>query len=76
MRRTFNHSEPVADTGQVLAFAGLGHCLEPVRAVARMHMVRWAKRPEQQCMPQFAYDVPRLAGYGLLVALGREIRGR
>lgn len=76
MNHTLNHAEPVADTGQVLAFAGLGHCLEGVLAVAGMLTVRRATRPASRCVPQPDQNVPRLAGYVLLVALGCEIRGR
>lgn len=57
-------------------FGGLGFSLGSVQETARcLTIVSLPAAVEGQCRAVMP-DVPRLSGYGLLTALGREIRGR
>ncbi len=65
-----------------LPFTGLGHDLAP--AVARAALLEWKVIPVMVVLhpdasglrPARPETLPAVAGFGLLVALGREIRGR
>ncbi len=77
MRQCSQHTGPVFDGRQTKPFAGLGHCLERVRLAALCMRVRRGELSHELCVPcRLVEPVARLSGYGLLVALGREIRGR
>lgn len=58
-----------------LPFSGLGHDLSPVcRHAGQVRLVP-VNRVTDSAAPA-PRDIPALYGFGLLVALGREIRGR
>ncbi|GFM31825.1 hypothetical protein [Desulfovibrio subterraneus] len=58
-----------------LPFSGLGHDLSPVCRHAEQVRLVPAYRVTDSAAP-VPLDTPALYGFGLLVALGREIRGR
>ncbi|WP_461211295.1 hypothetical protein [Desulfocurvus sp. DL9XJH121] len=58
-----------------LPFSGLGFDLEPVKAMAGAMALSLVRLDAPRARPRLR-DMPRPAGYGLLVALSREIRGR
>lgn len=77
MRQSPNPTGPASAKGRIRAFEGLGFDLDPVRTTASCMTVRPArlKSPQPARIP-VCEIVPQPSGYGLLVALGREIRGR
>lgn len=77
MRRHILPVGPVSVEAKVSVFAGLGHVLEDVRRVAAMLAPRPLRRPGESLRPRVSARAARpLSGYGLLLSLGREIRGR
>lgn len=63
-------------TQTALPFAGLGHDLAPVRRRAGLLTLRRVRQGRSLRAGAPAPAAPRPAGYGLLVRLSREIRGR
>lgn len=59
-----------------LPFAGLGFDLEPVAAKAQTLELHPLIRQEPDMVLAMPPFIPRAFGYGLLVSLGRETRGR
>ncbi|MUM76531.1 hypothetical protein GKC30_02655 [Pseudodesulfovibrio sp. F-1] len=54
-------------------FSGLGHSLEAVEVIALDMRPRWAVQGEPEAI---AVPPLKVHGYGLLLTLSREIRGR
>ena len=74
--RTFNNHSVTA-TAETMPFAGLGLPMESVRAAAReMHPVILGHTEDSRVDPPVPAWLRQSGGYSLLVALGREIRGR
>lgn len=76
MNHRRNHQSASARGIGTQAFAGLGFDLESVREAATMlciNVVTSTQDVECCCVEVMA---PGLSGFDLLVALGREIRGR
>jgi hypothetical protein len=70
-------AEQAATPKRPLPFLGLGHVLADVRRVAATMRLRRANQPPDEGIRHRAPPPRRhVSGYGLLVALGREIRGR
>ncbi|MFV0349711.1 MAG: hypothetical protein ACK5JO_14120 [Halodesulfovibrio sp.] len=73
---------PATGEASGLPFTGLGHDLAPV--IARAALLEWTAIPVLAVLhpdasglrPARPEMLPAVAGFGLLVALGREIRGR
>ncbi|UZP68944.1 hypothetical protein N1030_08230 [Desulfovibrio mangrovi] len=73
---------PATGEASGLPFTGLGHDLAPVAAHAAL--LEWVPAPRKAVLlqdpsglhPTRPETLPAVAGFGLLVALGREIRGR
>ncbi|WP_022661510.1 hypothetical protein [Paucidesulfovibrio longus] len=77
MKNTFHPAKPDTDTERTLPFLGLGHVLADVRRVAATMRLRRTETPPGKGVRHRAPPLRRhVSGYGLLVALGREIRGR
>lgn len=77
MWKSPNQTEPVRAVTHPLPFAGLGHALAGVSWAAASMTLCPAERLDERGVLVRSLEVPRpLSGYGLLVALGREIRGR
>lgn len=57
-------------------FAGLGFDLAPVRVVALRMTVHRGGPPRRPARPAPVAPAPGRWGYGLLLSLSREIRGR
>ncbi len=77
MRQCSQHTGSVFGGRQAMPFIGLGHCLERTRTAALCMRIRRGKLSLEPCVPCRSFEfVVRLSGYKLLVALGREIRGR
>ncbi len=76
MRKFNNHSSTVS-TAPVLPFSGLGFAMEPASAAAQEMTAVYFRHDDEgdvfSAMPEL---VVQPSGYLLLVALGREIRGR
>ncbi|MGE4291544.1 MAG: hypothetical protein AB7E32_04965 [Desulfovibrio sp.] len=69
--------EPARAQATALPFAGLGHALAGVSWAARNMTLCPAVRRKESAVFVRGPEAPRsVSGYGLLVALGREIRGR
>lgn len=66
--------------GKELPFNGLGHTFAPVLArAAKTMLIPVLSEPQTDvavCAPCYLKQAPRHSGFALLVALGREIRGR
>lgn len=70
-------SEADSSASHAMPFMGLGHCLECVRTVSSLMKARWATQPAHEPIEEESdAQNPRPSGYGLLVRLGREIRGQ
>jgi hypothetical protein len=77
MRRSPKPAEAVRAEATPLPFSGLGHSLADVAWAAANMTLRPARRPDERDAFALGSALPRpVSGYGLLVALGREIRGR
>lgn len=76
MIATTNISQSAGFAPDPAPFAGLGIRLDAVRNTARTLTIVALPAPNHGQMRLPRHDVPRLSGYGLLTALGREIRGR
>jgi hypothetical protein len=74
--RTFNNQTVTAKAGP-MPFDGLGLPMESVRAAAReMRPVIQRHAEDSRVAPPVPAWLRQSGGYSLLVALGREIRGR
>ncbi|WP_285905322.1 hypothetical protein [Pseudodesulfovibrio pelocollis] len=54
-------------------FSGLGHALEAAEVIALAMRPHWDVHDQPEAIP---IPPPKAHGYGLLLALSREIRGR
>ncbi len=71
------HPKTAVPRLQATPFAGLGFAMDDVEVVAQtMTPVRAVLATVRQVIPATVRDVTQPSGYSLLVALGREIRGR
>ncbi|WP_155887577.1 hypothetical protein [Paucidesulfovibrio longus] len=77
MRRSPKPAKAVRAEATPLPFAGLGHSLTGVSWAAANMTLRPAARSDEGRVFARGMERPRpVSGYGLLVALGRETRGR
>ncbi len=75
--RRFNNHKSAASTTPTLPFTGMGFVMESVRAAAQeMTVIPSHHDDETRIFQPVPECVTQPSGYSLLVALGREIRGR
>jgi len=76
MRFSHNNQKTAATGNQTLPFTGLGFDTDTVQATAQTMVPRFCPHSSAApCLSSLDF-VPQPSGYKLLVALGREIRGR
>lgn len=74
--RNFNNQQSAAHKAKAMPFSGLGFAVDAVRAVAQTMTVAHNRAGSEMSWAPMPDDVAQPSGYSLLVALGREIRGR
>ena len=74
--RFSNNRKSAAHEAMTMPFAGLGFATEAVRAVAQTVSVTYDRTGSEWIWIRRQDTVAQPSGYSLLVALGREIRGR
>lgn len=70
------HHNTAGQTAQSMPFNGLGFVMKAVRAVAQTMTVIHDRAGRDDAWAPVRDRVVQPSGYSLLVALGREIRGR
>lgn len=74
--RTNNNLKSAAQTSSTIPFSGLGMTMKAVRTAAQAMTALYNSIVHEPVCKPVPDTVTQPSGYSLLVALGREIRGR
>jgi len=72
----YNNQKSAAPKASSMPFSGLGFVMDAVRTVTQTMTVAHHRAGDECSWVPMPDIVTQLSGYSLLVALGREIRGR